>query len=75
MSFAIFSANFPTLVPPNFCTSHLAAGSIEFWCRFGGVVGVENDESPETEPLEDDSECGVDGGVGSTDAMVVDGCA
>lgn len=31
MSSAILTANFPTLVPPYFCTSHLADGSMEFW--------------------------------------------
>jgi len=36
---AICEANFPTLVPPYFCTSHLASGSIVFWCKFGGVLG------------------------------------
>lgn len=39
MSFAILTANFPTLVPPYFCTSHFADGSMVFWCRFGGVRG------------------------------------
>jgi hypothetical protein len=34
--------NLPTLVPPNFCTSHLAEGSSVFWCRLGGVFGREN---------------------------------
>jgi hypothetical protein len=57
MSSAIFTENFPMLVPPNFCTSHLADGSMVFWCRFGGVYGGEddNDEDPE------------DGGVSSSD--------
>lgn len=49
MSSAMPTANFPTLVPPNFCTSHLASGSILFWCRFGGVLGrddvIERDEN------------------------------
>lgn len=39
ISFAIWTANFPTLVPPNFWTSHRAEGSIVFWCRLGGVDG------------------------------------
>src|SRR4051812_30287311 len=52
-SAAIFKANFPTLVPPNFCTSHLASGSMLFWWRFGGVLGGEVER-------EDDLE---DGGV------------
>lgn len=58
ISSAIFTANFPTLVPPNFCTSHLAAGSIEFWWRLGGVDGddTEDVDAPE------DREFGVDGG-------------
>jgi len=55
MSSAIFVANFPTLVPPNFCTSHLASGSIVFWCMFGGVVGrleeAIDDEREEDEEL------------------------
>ena len=37
MSFAILTSNFPTHVPPYFCTSHLASGLIVFWCKFGGV--------------------------------------
>lgn len=43
MSAAIFTANFPTLVPPNFWTSHFASGSMLFWCKFGGVLGGEDD--------------------------------
>ena len=39
MSSAILTANFPTLVPPNFWTSHLAEGSMVFWWRLGGVTG------------------------------------
>ena len=39
ISSAIFSTNFPTLVPPYFCTNHLAAGSAVFWCILGGVEG------------------------------------
>ena len=68
MSSAIFSANLPTLVPPNFCTSHLAAGSIEFWWRFGGVDGEEYDELDASEA--DESDAGVDGGEGSTSVMM-----
>lgn len=45
ISSAILTANLPTLVPPYFCTSHLAEGSIVFWCRFGGVAGPEDDSS------------------------------
>jgi len=47
ISSAILTANFPTLVPPNFWTSHLAAGSMLFWCRFGGVRGGEDDKDEE----------------------------
>ena len=65
ISSAIFTANLPTLVPPNFCTSHFAAGSMEFWCRFGGVRGVDRDDA--LEEL-DDKELGDDGGQSS--AMV-----
>jgi hypothetical protein len=50
MSSAIFTANLPMLVPPNFWTSHLADGSIVFWCMFGGVLGREENE----EDLEDE---------------------
>ena len=39
MCAAMVAANLPTLVPPYFCTSQRAAGSIEFWWRFGGVRG------------------------------------
>jgi len=49
-------ANFPILVPPNFCTSHLASGLILFWCKFGGVLGGEDDNE---EDLEDSGD-GVD---------------
>lgn len=45
MSVAICTGNFPTLVPPNFCTSHPIAGSMVFWWRFGGVDGGEEDVS------------------------------
>lgn len=45
ISCAILTANFPTLVPPYFWTSHFAEGSIVFWCRFGGVRGGENEPS------------------------------
>jgi hypothetical protein len=56
MSAAIFAGNFPTLVPPNFCTSHLASGSMLFWCKLGGVEGgVDSREDEE------------DGGVDSAD--------
>ena len=44
MSCAILTPNFPTHVPPYFCTSHLASGFIVFWCRFGGVLGGEGDD-------------------------------
>jgi hypothetical protein len=47
MSFAILTPNFPTHVPPYFCTSHLASGLIVFWCRFGGVLGGEDDNEEE----------------------------
>jgi hypothetical protein len=51
---AICEANFPTLVPPYFCTSHLALGSIVLWCKFGGVPGgggvaTEDKEAEEVE--------------------------
>ena len=42
---AILTGNLPTLVPPNFCTSHLTDGSTEFWCKLGGVLGRESDVS------------------------------
>ena len=45
MSFAILTANLPTLVPPNFCTSHFVSGSMLFWCKFGGVRTPEDEES------------------------------
>ena len=50
MSSAILVANFPTLVPPYFCTNHFAAGSMVFWCILGGVSGAcpeDNDEERE----------------------------
>ena len=53
MSSAILTPNFPTHVPPNFCTSHLASGSIVFWCRFGGVLGGEGDNEDDLEDNED----------------------
>jgi len=56
-SAAILRANFPTLVPPNFCTSHLASGSALFWCKFGGVFGGDVDGDDD---LEDGDEDGVD---------------
>jgi hypothetical protein len=49
MSSAILTANFPTLVPPYFCTSHLADGSMVFWCKFGGVRGGGVPEEDEEE--------------------------
>lgn len=49
---AILAANFPTLVPPYFCTSHRAAGSIEFWCRPGGVASVAEADAEEDAPLD-----------------------
>jgi len=55
----IDKANLPTLVPPYFCTHHLASGSIVFWCKFGGVasggVSMEGDEREEA------GDVGVDG--------------
>lgn len=39
ISSLILLANFPTLVPPYFCTIQVADGSLEFWCQFGGVAG------------------------------------
>lgn len=58
MSSAILTGYFPTLVPPNFCTSHLADGSIVFWCRLGGVRGGEEDKDDED-----------DGGVDLSDIL------
>lgn len=64
ISSAIFAANFPTLVPPYFCTIHEAAGSMLFWCRFGGVCNPVDDtfedddavvERPRLERVGDDS--------------------
>lgn len=56
ISSAILAANFPTLVPPYFWTSHFAAGSTVFWCMLGGVLGTagtdreeERDEGAERE--------------------------
>lgn len=57
---AICEANFPTLVPPYFCTSHLALGSIVFWCMFGGVRGGGGDSMEGSEWAEAE-EVGVDG--------------
>jgi hypothetical protein len=54
MSSAILTPNFPTHVPPYFCTSHLASGSMVFWCRFGGVLGGEEEDDLE------DNDDGVD---------------
>jgi hypothetical protein len=56
ISSAILTANFPILVPPYFCTSHVASGSTLF-CRFEGVVGGEYDNE---EDLEDKGDGGVD---------------
>ena len=52
ISSAILTANFPTLVPPYFCTSHLADGSMEFWWRLGGVRGGGGDSAEEEELLD-----------------------
>lgn len=54
MSSAIFAANFPTLVPPNFWTIHLASGSIAFWYMFGGVDGGREDKEEDREQEGDD---------------------
>ena len=53
MSSAILMPNFPTLVPPYFCTSHLASGLIVFWCKFGGVIGGEDDNEEDLEDRDD----------------------
>ena len=61
MCAAMVAANLPTLVPPYFCTSQRAAGSIEFWCRFGGVRGggvPGADDEPDGEGDEGDEEDG-----------------
>ena len=50
------TAYFPMLVPPYFCTSHLADGSAVLWCRFGGVGG-----KGESDWDESDEESGGDG--------------
>lgn len=55
MSSAILAANLPTLVPPYFCTSQVAAGSMLFWWRLGGVGGV----GSELDEVDDDGEDGV----------------
>ncbi len=60
MSSAILVANFPTLVPPNFWTSHLAAGSMVFWCMFGGVPGAPAEETDDAREEDADAEDGVD---------------
>lgn len=42
-------------MPPYFCTIHVADGSMEFWCIFGGVAGEgvsSGDEPPEGGELE-----------------------
>lgn len=58
MSLAMLTANLPTLVPPNFCTSHRDDGSMLFWCRLGGVRGgdeeLEEDEEDEREELDEE---------------------
>ena len=54
---AICTANFPTLVPPYFWTSHFAAGSMLFWCMLGGVRG----------PWEEREEAREEGGDGVAD--------
>ena len=67
---AIFSANFPTLVPPYFWTTHVAAGSILFWCRLGGVrrplllAASEESVSEESRGV-DEEEVGVRAGAGA----------
>jgi hypothetical protein len=57
---AICEANLPTLVPPYFWISHLASGSIVFWCRFGGVPGGGGVSMEDSEGEEEEEE-GVDG--------------
>ena len=57
---AICEANLPTLVPPYFCTIHLASGSIVFWCKFGGVLGGGGVSMEDSEGVEE-VEVGVDG--------------
>jgi hypothetical protein len=66
MSSAIREANFPTLVPPYLCTSHLASGSIVFWCRFGGVLGNGGDSTEDSEADE-----GVERGVDGADMVLL----
>jgi hypothetical protein len=58
---AICEANFPTLVPPYFCTSHLASGMIVFWCKFGGVLGGCGESMEDSECVDAAEEVGVDG--------------
>ena len=54
MSRAICTANLPTLVPPNFCTSHFESGSMLFWCKLGGVrVPAEEDTDDSREDGEE----------------------
>ena len=62
---AIWVANFPTLVPPYFWTSHFAAGSIVFWCMFGGVRGALDDDMEG----ERDEDADVEGGVDAADMI------
>jgi hypothetical protein len=57
---AICEANFPTLVPPYFCTSHRASGSIVFWCKLGGVPGGGRVSTEDSDGEEAEGE-GVDG--------------
>ena len=58
---AICEANFPTPVPPYFCTSHLASGTIVFWCKFGGVLGGGDESTEDSEGVDAAEEVGVDG--------------
>jgi len=56
MSSAIFVANFPTLVPPNFWTIQLASESIAFWYMFcvgGGKEDIEEDREQEGDDWDD----------------------
>lgn len=39
ISSLILVANLPMLVPPYFCTIHVADGSFRFWWKLGGVAG------------------------------------
>ena len=64
ISSAIFSTDFPILVPPNFCTNQLVEGSIVFWCRLGGVGGLESDTVEVSERVSGEA-----GGVGSKELL------